>query len=61
MFSEKVNQQVAAWELYQNTADLDCRNTLNAIADTSTRCPSMNTELIRKYLNYFQSSGFLNM
>jgi amino acid adenylation domain-containing protein/thioester reductase-like protein len=61
MFTEKVNQQVAAWELYQNTADLDCRNTLNAIADTSTRCPSMNTELIRKYLNYFQSSGFLNM
>ncbi|MEH1935807.1 MAG: amino acid adenylation domain-containing protein [Nostoc sp.] len=61
MLTEKVNQELAAWELYQNTADLDCRNTLDAIADTSIICPSMDTELISKYLAYFQRSGFLNM
>lgn len=61
MFTEKVNQEQAAWELYQNTANLDCRNTLNAIANTSIKCPSMNAELIGKYLDYFQKSGFLRM
>ncbi|MEH1970760.1 amino acid adenylation domain-containing protein [Nostoc sp.] len=61
MLTEKVNQGLAAWELYQNTADLDCRNTLNAIVDASITCPSMDTELISKYLVYFQRSGFLNM
>ncbi|MDZ8263386.1 non-ribosomal peptide synthetase [Nostoc sp. ChiQUE01b] len=61
MFTEKVNQEQAAWELYQNTADLDCCNTLNAIANTSIKCPSMDAELISKYLDYFQRSGFLSM
>ncbi|MBH8576366.1 thioester reductase domain-containing protein [Nostocaceae cyanobacterium CENA369] len=61
MFTEKVNPEQAAWELYQNTADLDCCNTLNAIANTSIKCPSMDAELIGKYLDYFQRSGFLSM
>ncbi|MBD2412761.1 amino acid adenylation domain-containing protein [Nostoc calcicola FACHB-3891] len=61
MLTEKVNQELAAWELYQNTADLDCRNTLDVIANTSITCPSMDTELISKYLAYFQRSGFLNI
>ncbi|MEH2267248.1 MAG: amino acid adenylation domain-containing protein [Nostoc sp.] len=60
MLTEKVHQGLTAWQLYQNTPDLDCQNTLEAIADTSIYSPSMDTELIRKYLAYFQSSGFLN-
>ncbi|QMS87499.1 amino acid adenylation domain-containing protein [Nostoc edaphicum CCNP1411] len=60
MLTEKVHEGVTAWQLYQNTPDLDCCNTLEAIADTSISNPSMDTELISKYLAYFQSSGFLN-
>ncbi|MEH1777317.1 amino acid adenylation domain-containing protein [Nostoc sp.] len=60
MLTEKVYQGLTAWQLYQNTPDLDCNNTLEAIADTSIYSPSMDTELIRKYLAYFQNSGFLN-
>lgn len=59
MLSEKVHQGLTAWELYQNTPNFDCRNTLEAIADTSITCPSMNTELVSKYLAYFRSGGFL--
>ncbi len=61
MLTEKVHQGLTAWQLYQNTPDLDCRNTLEAIADTSISNPSMDTELISKYLAYFQTSGFLNI
>ncbi|MEH2028366.1 MAG: amino acid adenylation domain-containing protein [Nostoc sp.] len=61
MLTEKVYQGMTAWQLYQNTPDLDCRNTLEAIADTSIYPPSINTELISKYLAYFQRIGFLNM
>ncbi|BAY08030.1 non-ribosomal peptide synthetase [Calothrix sp. NIES-2098] len=59
MLSEKVHQGLTAWELYQNTPDLDCRNTLEAIADTSISCPAMDTELFDKYCEYFINSGFL--
>ncbi|MEH2054886.1 MAG: amino acid adenylation domain-containing protein [Nostoc sp.] len=61
MLTEKVHQGLTGWQLYQNTPDLDCRNTLEAIADTSIYSPSMDTELISKYLAYFQNSGFLNI
>jgi amino acid adenylation domain-containing protein/thioester reductase-like protein len=59
MLSEKVHQGMTAWELYQNTPDFDCGNTLEAIADISISCPSMDTELVSKYLAYFRGSGFL--
>lgn len=59
MLTEQVHQGLTGWQLYQNTPELDCRNTLEAIADISLSCPSMDTELIGKYLAYFLHSGFL--
>jgi len=61
MLTEQVYQGLTAWQLYQNTPELNCSNTLDAIADISIKCPSMDTELIGKYLDYFQRSGFLSM
>ncbi|MEH2216963.1 MAG: amino acid adenylation domain-containing protein [Nostoc sp.] len=61
MLTEQVHQGLTAWQLYQNTPDLDCRNTLEAIADISLSCPSMDTELLSKYLAYFLSNRFLNI
>ncbi|MCC5669145.1 amino acid adenylation domain-containing protein [Nostoc sp. CHAB 5784] len=60
MLTEQVHQGLTAWQLYQNTPNLDCSNTLEAIADISISCPSMDTELLSKYLAYFLDSGFLN-
>lgn len=61
MLTEQVHQGLTAWQLYQNTPNLDCSNTLEAIADISISCPSMDTELLGKYLAYFLHSGFLNI
>ncbi|MEH2442452.1 amino acid adenylation domain-containing protein [Nostoc sp.] len=61
MLTEQVHRGLTAWQLYQNTPDLDCRNTLEAIADISLSCPSMDTELLSKYLAYFLSNRFLNI
>ncbi|MEH2097079.1 MAG: amino acid adenylation domain-containing protein [Nostoc sp.] len=61
MLTEQVHRGLTAWQLYQNTPDLDCRNTLEAIADISLSCPSIDTELLSKYLAYFLSNRFLNI
>lgn len=61
MLTEQVYQGLTAWQLYQNTPDLDCRNMLKAITDSSICCPSMDTELLSKYLAYFLDDGFSNI
>ncbi|BCL38241.1 non-ribosomal peptide synthetase [Nostoc sp. MS1] len=61
MLTEQVHEGLTAWQLYQNTPDFDCRNTLEAIADQPIKFSSMNTKLMNNYLAYFQRSGFLNI
>ena len=60
MFVERVYQDsLTIVQLYQNTPEFDCKNTLDGLAGTSIVCPSMDDKLLKTYFSYFISSGFL--
>ncbi|MGM3305324.1 amino acid adenylation domain-containing protein [Anabaena sp. WFMT] len=60
LLTEKVYEGLTAWELYQNTPDFDCRNTIDAISDSSITSLPINAELINTYLTHFIRSSFLH-
>ncbi|MEA5549509.1 amino acid adenylation domain-containing protein [Anabaena cylindrica UHCC 0172] len=60
LLTEKVYEGLTAWEIYQNTPDFDCRNTIDAISDSSITSVPIDAELINTYLTYFIQNGFLH-
>ncbi|MBR8835476.1 MAG: amino acid adenylation domain-containing protein [Stigonema ocellatum SAG 48.90 = DSM 106950] len=60
MLAEQVYQDsLSIAELYQNTPEFDCKNTLDGLAGTSIVCPPMDDKLLETYFSYFIRSGFL--
>ncbi len=60
MIAEQVYQDsLTIVQLYQNTPEFDCKNTLDGLAGTTIFCPLMDAKLLKNYFSYFISSGFL--
>jgi len=60
MIAERVYQDsLTIVQLYQNTPEFDCKNTLDGLPGTSIVCPQIDDKLLKTYFSYFISSGFL--
>jgi len=60
MLTERVYQDsLTIAQLYQNTPEFDCKNTLDGLAATTIVCPPMDAKLLKTYFSYFISRGFL--
>ncbi|MDF5715802.1 MAG: thioester reductase domain-containing protein, partial [Rhizonema sp. NSF051] len=46
-------------EAPDDSVKFDCQNTLNGLAETSIKCPSVSAELLSTYLSYYIRNGFL--
>ena len=57
-WSEK---KLSILELYQHgrKPQIDCQQTLTALANSSIHCPAIDENLLNTYFSYFVSSGFL--
>jgi amino acid adenylation domain-containing protein/thioester reductase-like protein len=61
MFTEKVyRDSFTIQELYQHTPDFDCQNTFAGLAGTDIIFTPMSKQLLKTYLSYLISIGFVN-